>query len=58
MEMVVTNNGYLAKDGVTTRIIPEQKFQFKATVNPCVSTLANVEPLENMVYTLAEPAMS
>ena len=56
MEIVVTSDGFLDKDGVTTRTYQEKRFPFKATVKPCVATLANVEALEGMTYTLADPS--
>ena len=57
MNMVVKSDGYLDNDGVTTRYIPDQKYQFTATIEPCQTSLVNSPAIADMWYFLAEPAI-
>ena len=60
-EMVITSDSYTHSldDGSTsTRTLPEYRYQFKTTVDPCIATLTNIEALETMVQTLGDAAIS
>ena len=56
-EMIITSDGFNDMNG-QYRQLPQQKYQFTTTVNPCQATLVNNEPLETMTYTLGDSAIS
>lgn len=60
MYMVLKSDGFLDKDGATTRYVPDKKYQFTATVEPCTMSLVNSPALSDidMTYTLGETAIS
>ena len=58
MYMVLKSDGYIDRDGSTTRFLPDKKYQFTATVEPCQTTLVNSPPLSSMTYILAETAIN
>ena len=56
-EMIITSDGFNDMNG-QYRQLPQQKYQFTTTVNPCQATLVNNEALETMIYTLGDSAIS
>ena len=58
MELVVTSDG-AGKDAQNNDVvIPEQKYQFQATVNPCQAILTDDIGLQPMYYELTTNEIS
>ena len=58
MYMVLKSDGYTHDADGTTRSLPDHKYQFTATVDPCQTTLSNDPPLNAMVYFLADETLT